>query len=170
MLADCCMLLCQKWGLMAAVGRQRPQWWIDARNHIKQKTSPPAPISPAVPTPLPRIMPPWCSNSADAKKQPIWHGGCQDNGLEAGCHGWGVRVCLLIYLAKTRSQQHNNTCRHIMTKLAGSGRHGAPLPLLPHTTVNQHVGWLLHVAALEVRHHGGCGTVVAAMVNGARFS
>jgi hypothetical protein len=28
-----------------------------------------------------------------AKKQPIWHGGCRDDGSEADHHGWRVRVC-----------------------------------------------------------------------------
>ncbi len=39
MLADCCMLKRREWGFMAAVGRRRPPWLIDARNHIEQKTS-----------------------------------------------------------------------------------------------------------------------------------
>ena len=71
MLADCCMLPRQEWGLVAAVGQWRPQWLINVRNLIEQKISPPALIPPSVPTPPLRIIPPWCSESADAKKQPI---------------------------------------------------------------------------------------------------
>jgi len=92
MLADCCMLKRREWGFMAAVGRRRPPWSIDARNRIDQKTSSHGPIPPILPPPPPRIIPPWCIESADAKKQPIRRGGCRDDGSEVGRHGWWVRV------------------------------------------------------------------------------
>ena len=94
MFADFCMHKNREWGFMAAVGRPRPPWSIDARNCIEQKTSSPSPILPSAPPPSPCIMLPWWVKSADAKKQPIWRGGCQYNGLEAGRHGWVVCVKL----------------------------------------------------------------------------
>ena len=75
------------------VGRCWPPWSINVRNCIKQKTLSLGPIPPSLPPPPPRIIPPWCTKSADAKKQPIRPGGCCDDGLEAGHHGWWVRVC-----------------------------------------------------------------------------
>ncbi len=42
--------------------------------------------------------------------------------------------------------------------MVNGGRHSAPLPASLHTTVTQHVGWLLNAAALGVGHHGSCGT------------
>jgi hypothetical protein len=42
--------------------------------------------------------------------------------------------------SKTRSQQHNNVCRRVVTQMANNGRHGAPLTAPPHKTVAQNVG------------------------------
>ena len=109
-MADCCMPKSWEWGFMVAVVQQQPPWSVDARNlSIKQKTSPPAPIPPSAPPLPPRIMPPWCSELVDAKKQPVQRGGHQDNGLEAGCHGQWVRICLLIYLTKTHVTNKTST-------------------------------------------------------------
>ena len=109
MFADCCMYKSREWGFMAAVGQRQPPWSIDARNCIEQKTSPPSPIPPSAPSPPPRIMPPWCAKLADVKKRPIWLGGCWYDGLEAGCHGWGVRVKLAILPSK--NTHHNQINR-----------------------------------------------------------
>jgi hypothetical protein len=54
--------------------------------------------------------------------------------------------------------------------MADSGRNGAPLPTLTHTTVTQNVGRLLYAVAPGVEHHGGRGTMVTAKVGAARFS
>ena len=53
--------------------------------------------------------------------------------------------------------------------MANSGRNGAPLPALMHTTATQNVGGLSYVVALGVGHHGGRGTTAIAKVGGARF-
>ncbi len=94
MFADCCMRKSREWGFMAAIGRPRLPWSIDARNCIEQKTLSPSPIPPSAPPLPPRIMPPWWAESADAKKRPIRRGGCQYDGPEAGHHGRGVCVKL----------------------------------------------------------------------------
>jgi hypothetical protein len=54
--------------------------------------------------------------------------------------------------------------------MANSGRHGAPLPALTHTTIAQNVGRLLYAVAPGVGHHGSRGTTATAKVGGARFS
>ncbi len=100
MFADCCMRKSREWGFMAAVGWPWPPWLIDARNCIEQKTLSPSPILPYAPPPPPRIMPSRWAESVDAKKQPIWRGGCQYNGPEAGRHGRGVCVKLANLLSK----------------------------------------------------------------------
>jgi hypothetical protein len=59
------------------------------------------------------------------------------------------------------------------------GRHGAPLPVPPHTTISQHTGWPLCALALGVGYHGGrcrpfwsrrvdgrCGVVVSCVYIG----
>jgi hypothetical protein len=75
-----------------------------SRNRIEQKTSSPSPIPPSAPPPPPRIMPPWWAESVDAKKRPIWHGGCWYDGLEAGCHGRGV--CLKLANLPSKNTHH----------------------------------------------------------------
>ncbi len=94
---------------MAAVGWRQLPWSIDGGNCIEQKTSPPFPIPPSAPPPPPRIMPMWCAESADAKKQLIWHGGCQYNGLEAGHHGWSV--CGELANLPCKNTHHNQIIR-----------------------------------------------------------
>jgi hypothetical protein len=54
--------------------------------------------------------------------------------------------------------------------MANSGCHGAPLLTPMQTTVAQNVGGLLYEAAPGVGHHGGCGKMAVAMVNGAQLS
>jgi hypothetical protein len=54
--------------------------------------------------------------------------------------------------------------------MADSGRHGAPLPALMHTTVAQNVGGLSYAMVLGVGHHGSFGTTATAKVGEARFS
>jgi hypothetical protein len=61
-------------------------------------------------------------------------------------------------------QLTHNVHQRIVTKMADSGRHGAPLTAPPHTTVTQHVGWLLNAVAPNVGHHGSCGMTAATMV------
>ncbi len=59
------------------------------------------------------------------------------------------------------------------------GRHGAPLPAPPHTTINKHTGWPLCASASGVGYHGGrcwpfwsrcvdgrCGVVVSCVYIG----
>ncbi len=54
--------------------------------------------------------------------------------------------------------------------MADTGRNGAPLPVLTHTTVAQNSGGLSYAVAPGVGHHGGRGTTATAKVGGARFS
>jgi hypothetical protein len=54
--------------------------------------------------------------------------------------------------------------------MANSGRHGASLLALRHTTVAQNVGGLSYAVAPGVGHHGGRGTTATAKVGGAQLS
>ncbi len=54
--------------------------------------------------------------------------------------------------------------------MVDSGRNGAPLPALTHTTVAQNVGGLSYAVATGVGHHGSRGTTATVMVGGARLS
>ena len=88
----------------------QPPRLIIVRNCIEQKTSPPSPILPSASPPPPRMMPLWWAESADAKKQPIWHEGCQYDGPEAGCHGPGV--CVKLANLPSKNTHHKQIKRH----------------------------------------------------------
>jgi hypothetical protein len=60
--------------------------------------------------------------------------------------------------------------RRVEAKMANSGRNGAPLLALMHTTVAQNVGGLSYAVAPGVGLHGGRGMTVTAKVGGAQFS
>ena len=182
MFADCCVLKRWECHPMAAVGQQWPPWLMNVQILVLQESLPPAPFTHISPLPLPpppllppHIIPPWCSSLDDTAQRSIQHGGCRADGSDTngngGCSSSPFADCLVhfptySYVIGHSPQQPHNVCRHIVTWKADDGRHGAPLPAPPHTTVTQYVGWLLYVAMPVVMHHGGHGTMAATMVGG----